>query len=338
MSHFTVLVLGEKPEQQLAPYQENNMGDCPQKYLRFNDQEAEFLKEYKTESSDRVQMPDGRLLMRWDEEFRTKGTGLGSDTHEVPKHLKIVKVRFNKLYKTFEEFVADWHSYKKRDDKKKRYGYWENPQKKWDWHQLGGRWTGFFKLRVAVGAVGRAGTPGILTEPAKEGYADQAYKRLIDFDGMRYEAGIEASKTYQRLERLLGGEIKPLERSWKALLGGKYKSLSVEERRAIYHAQGPLKALEAARRKATGDDGSFLAFLDYEQFVVGHDAYVKRARDGAVSTFAVVKDGKWYERGEMGWWGCVSNEKDADEWQSQFTKLLDKTPDDTLLSVFDCHI
>jgi len=34
MSHFCVLVVGENPELQLAPYQENNMEDCPKEYER----------------------------------------------------------------------------------------------------------------------------------------------------------------------------------------------------------------------------------------------------------------------------------------------------------------
>ena len=44
MSHFTVMVIGENPEKQLAPYQENNMGNCPEEYLSFVD-ETEYLKE-----------------------------------------------------------------------------------------------------------------------------------------------------------------------------------------------------------------------------------------------------------------------------------------------------
>jgi hypothetical protein len=35
MSHFTVLVIGENVDAQLAPFQENNMGDCPPRYLKF---------------------------------------------------------------------------------------------------------------------------------------------------------------------------------------------------------------------------------------------------------------------------------------------------------------
>lgn len=42
MSHFTVAVITEKGTEKevdklLAPYQENNMGDCPQEYLEFNE-------------------------------------------------------------------------------------------------------------------------------------------------------------------------------------------------------------------------------------------------------------------------------------------------------------
>lgn len=56
------------------------------------------------------------------------------------------------------------------------------------------------------------------------------------------------------------------------------------------------------------------------------------------STFAVLKDGKWYERGEMGWWGITTNEKDSSVWDDEFKKLIEDLPDDTLLTLVDCHI
>jgi hypothetical protein len=34
----------------------------------------------------------------------------------------------------------------------------------------------------------------------------------------------------------------------------------------------------------------------------------------------------------------ASDEKDKDTWNKEFAKLLDSLPDDTLLSVVDCHI
>lgn len=57
-----------------------------------------------------------------------------------------------------------------------------------------------------------------------------------------------------------------------------------------------------------------------------------------ITTFAVVKDGEWYERGEMGWWCHVSNEKNSDDWDAEVKALLKDLPADTLLTVVDCHI
>lgn len=48
MSHFTVGVFidpkrGKKLKELLAPYQENNMGDCPKEYLEFIECSAEEM-------------------------------------------------------------------------------------------------------------------------------------------------------------------------------------------------------------------------------------------------------------------------------------------------------
>ena len=54
--------------------------------------------------------------------------------------------------------------------------------------------------------------------------------------------------------------------------------------------------------------------------------------------FAIVKDGKWYEKGKMGWWGMVSDEQLGVDWHSQAKMLMEDLPDDTLLTIVDCHI
>jgi len=66
-----------------------------------------------------------------------------------------------------------------------------------------------------------------------------------------------------------------------------------------------------------------------EQYLRQHETF---------NTFAVLKDGQWFERGQMGWWGAVSNEKDADKWQAEFDKLLASLPPETKITVIDCHI
>ena len=51
--------------------------------------------------------------------------------------------------------------------------------------------------------------------------------------------------------------------------------------------------------------------------------------------FAFLKDGIWHERGEMRWFDCVSNEKM--DWDDQFKKLVRELPDDSLITIVDCH-
>jgi|GEM_PF-6673547 len=50
------------------------------------------------------------------------------------------------------------------------------------------------------------------------------------------------------------------------------------------------------------------------------------------------KDGEWHEKVSMGWFGCVLDEKSPERWGIEFTKLMDGLPDDTLISIYDCHI
>lgn len=83
-----------------------------------------------------------------------------------------------------------------------------------------------------------------------------------------------------------------------------------------------------------------LMWIEVGDFLAPHlrEQHIQNARNGAIATFAVLKDGKWYERGSMGWWGCVADEKNKEEWYNEFSSLIDSLPDDTLLTIVDCHI
>jgi hypothetical protein len=54
--------------------------------------------------------------------------------------------------------------------------------------------------------------------------------------------------------------------------------------------------------------------------------------------FCVIIDGVWYERGKMGWFACVSNEKSKTEWGNEIEKLLEKIPADAEVYSVDFHI
>ena len=115
MSHFTVAVFTKtgtekEVDRLLAPYQENNMGDCPKEYLAFvEDEDADM------------------------------------------------------------------------DEETGKRGYWENPNAKWDWYQIGGRWNG---LLVSTKGTAR-GTP---SQIGGKGYRSDEHDICltadIDFEAM----------------------------------------------------------------------------------------------------------------------------------------------------------
>lgn len=268
MSHFTVLVIGNDHEAQLAPFQENNMGDCPKKYLEFQEDEDAEIDD---------------------------GTG--------------------------------------------KKGYWTNPNAKWDWFVVGGRWGNFFKLKK--GRSGKSGRRPLVMgggECSEPGHADQCLKGDVDIEGMRRDAGIAAAKAYDFALSIVTGT--PENKSWE-IVRGEHEG-NVEAAREAYRKQPRIVAWNAAEKAAHEHRGNYWPFgiFDSPNFLLTttREQYIANARAGAISTHAVLKDGKWYERGTMGWWGNVHDEKDEETWLSMFAKLIDDLPDDTLFTVVDCHI
>ena len=164
--HYSVLVIGENIKKQLAPFQENNFGDCPPEYLKFVEMEAKYFEEYKSGISEIVVMPDGRLLSVVADEFQVHGPS--GRTFIVPDHLERRTVPNSTCWPTFESFMEFWHK-GERDPVNGKYGYWENPNAKWDYWQICSEdncWPPF---------------------PLKTGdYAFQVYKRDIDFEKIQH--------------------------------------------------------------------------------------------------------------------------------------------------------
>ena len=55
-------------------------------------------------------------------------------------------------------------------------------------------------------------------------------------------------------------------------------------------------------------------------------------------TFAVLKDGQWYEKGSMGWFGMSDNKMEDEEWNLEFRRLIAELPPETPLTLVDAHI
>jgi hypothetical protein len=51
----------------------------------------------------------------------------------------------------------------------------------------------------------------------------------------------------------------------------------------------------------------------------------------------VTSNGEWHEKGEMGWFAIVTNEKKDIDWNTEFKNILLHHPDHYVVAV-DCHI
>lgn len=283
MSHFSIAVISEKPEdveRLLAPYQENNMGDCPEEYLAFTDAEADGYSEYQNSSKEMIRTPDGRILFPWDEDFRVNDLpGIyGSDTHKVPDGFERINVSFKERYATFDDFMQGWHGYSRRDSQTGKYGYWENPNAKWDYWLIGGRWSG-----------------SICTKAGAKANQCRISEIDLTLDKTAYDHAI---------------------RFWEVAVEGQ-----------------PLR-----------DDESLSDFdIPYmpQYYTDRYNSKEEYAKQKAsFSTFALITpDGKWHEKGSMGWFGTSSTTKDSlAEYMAHFENALKQANPDFYLTVVDAHI
>lgn len=280
------------------------------------------------------------LLAPYDENIEMEPYERGEVSEkEINDFSKYYKEKYDEntnlsIYELYEKHGEDWNgrSWKKVDGKWIEFSTY-NPDSKWDWYQLGGRWNGFFKLKK--GAIGESGTH-YAKENAPSGYADSCKKGDIDTEGMRNEFEEIYAKRFDFIHSKIDGL--QIEHKWSDLLAkSNSKEITIEEAREIYHNQEIVKVFKEAAMSEEGR--KIIGFMaDVEEYIVPRSFYLKIGRESAIVPYAIVNKDGWFEKGEMGWWG-MSNDKYTDaEWSAEFSKLFDELPDDTLINLIDCHI
>jgi hypothetical protein len=308
--------------------------------LEFNDIEEEYTESYETDTTHVFISPEGEAHCQYNDRFRDPQ----SREYVCPDGwTEDNKYPVKKLY-SLEEYIEDYAGYEK-DDITGKYGYWENPNAKWDWYQVGGRWAGMFKIKPKYQDQYLDKKPNFSwgwdeeskREAVEQIKVDSAVKKHIDFEGMMGESGEKARETYQKYRPFLDicdEEFKPWE-YYLERVDNEDDSLDIEGARELYRNQ-PHNLAKREKRDELGDQSVFVNLEDF--YNITENEYVENARIGSLMTFAFIKDGEWFERGEMGWWACVSNEKDKQTWEAIFKNFLDSVGEDEILTVVDCHI
>lgn len=57
-----------------------------------------------------------------------------------------------------------------------------------------------------------------------------------------------------------------------------------------------------------------------------------------IKVYAFIKDGEWYEKEKYNFNDKETSIKINKEWEFKFRKILNDLPNDTLISIYDCHI
>jgi hypothetical protein len=354
MSHFAVVVivpdkkaeitdiqeLEEKVAKMLAPYQENNMDDCPEQYLKFYDVEEEHREKWNNDTIPRLRLADGTLDDPYGSKYET-GTLL-ERKYTYPDGSEKVEVPIKGAFSTFDEYITDYCGYKK-DEKTGKYGYWENPSAKWNWYEIGGRWTGFFYAKSDITCSGFNGTPGLMTPPNTDPFTKDAIRAgQLDWEKINDAAIKAAEKFWSNWIYFRDNKREPDKTKF---YGVRYEVIRLgfinpKFRKELTEEDKSKKVVHV--RDYADSNGKENDIYDvYGETPACFEELIQNYLDffSPISAYALLDSDGWHAPGKMGWWGCSSDTAgDRKKFKNEFIERLLKADKNDWLVAVDCHI
>lgn len=337
MSHFSVMVRidGSTKESQvqdalqkmMIPYKEMGCGsdDPPElkQYLEFNDCTEEMQKEYDTETYPCVRLVDGTEFKAYDNRFRNPEM-FAKEQYIYPDGAVEFEKPLKELYTTFDQFATEYHGRKKTPDGK--YGYWHNPNDKWDWYTIGGRWSG----RLPVLQEGRGGAPAVVQKTdmcrLKDLAWDDIQRTQVDRHAEffnKYQAALDNHELMDSFD-----EPRPTALDIGLLTCKNEDELTDDERDETKYVLMSWKKHQPASNRF--DVCRRITWEDFQQYLP-HFFPIKG--------YARLDKNGWQAPGEMGWFGCSSDDPDTNKTYVETAPDFFKSGDqnDWIVCV-DCHI
>lgn len=298
MSHFKVLVIGDDIETQLEPYSENLEVEA------YKEEDFDFAHELESARSFYIENPE---------------TEPEIDRNDI----KAVMVGYH------GDYGLRWNADCTHAEKWSTY----NPKSKWDYWTIGGRYNASLQIRPEAIAAdfepsAHHWSEGFGNEADHRGASDRARKRAIDYPAMIAKQHADAVKRWDEVTAATVG-IEPPTESWAQI---RDRLNSIDEARAEHNSH----PWRIAANKA--------GFWDaYDTFNMGDEdpraSYIAEREAAAIGGYyAVLHNGEWQARGDMGWFGMSSNESDKTAWVTKVSELIDSLPDETWITTVDCHI
>lgn len=309
MSHFKVLVIGPKSEEELAaalqPFHEFTCTGVNDRYVQDVDITEEARAEY--EASDKTESFSQFVSNYCGWHVVPEGTA--PDTEGEHKYGYILCDASGDVVKCVER---------------------TNPNRQWDWWVVGGRWS---KMFIPI-----AGADPVIGE-LEDGRCDSLRIGDLNLQAMRDSAWLRSNKDFD--DWCFSQRGLPVARTWDTILEecGGDKTAAGE----VYYAQPRVKAArKIGHLEQTIDLYPCVPSVDSEERIqqVRFEAG-KLAADRCLITFAVLdarSEPTWYQWGKMGWWGSVSDEKDSEQWDLEVSTLIKTLGPDDVVTIVDCHI
>ncbi len=359
MSHFSVAVITHtKPievdlHKILQPFHEYECTGTKDEYVVWVDTTDKNREEWGKYEKHMVRLSDDSVHDRYSEQFYT---GEPDDPNSFSPRKTFVLPEGAEEYtclapevETLEEFSKGWDGSEPDPDNPGRVRRYTNPNAKWDGWVIGGRWTGHFQLNynpgedpvnqetcslchgtgtrtdmtVENGCNGCKGT-GVSTKwPTQwvKNESDCVQVKDLPIDQLVSSAEQKAAQQYDEAITIIKDrEFFP----WKHCHEILFKD-NLQGARDYYHDQQVIKDLR-----------EWDTWCSPENFLEERSTYIFNAGASSISTFALIKDGQWYQRGEMGWWACVSDEDD--NWDQKWFELFQSLDPEAWVTIVDCHI
>jgi len=299
----------------LAPFYEQVEEDSP--YRKFQDETDEVTKKYNTETTEMVEW-QGKKMYEWD-----LNKLMGEKYSDIfPK----IQVPFKELYATVEEFAKDYSDYQVLDG---RFGRYCNPNAKWDWFEIGGRWKGKFNYKLKPGAE-TLDFAGNMVRISDLDLTVIAEKQIQEIDKL-WDEFVEYN--YGRTPR------PPKEDPFKFF--GVHAAIDRCGLVTRFAKNDPLLAscfhVLPNDRAESEHCWAYPKEITKEEFAAKAYGYCNPIR-----TYAVIdQNGNWITPGDMGWFGMSSAESENlldynNNWMERH--ILPDVDKDIVLVVVDCHI
>ena len=294
MSHFSVAVItaGKPTTEQLnnimAPFSEEFEVESFKTKEQVIKKERASLEDYKnTTYKEFLDNP---------EEYKSK-------YNNAPKHIKYLEEEFpKKLLMTDEEIYKEAIKYEDKnmimDDGSVKSLY--NPDSKWDWWVIGGRWSNFIKVPINSISHKEAVSINDLIENVNDETVRLNIARIKDI--------IRVDKE----------KVETLKRKWELLVESS-EPLTDEERETVRFSYYTLEYyIEKYKTK--------------EKYVELESKFTTYA--------VLDKEGNWHEAGPMGWFGISkSKSEDVLLYKEGYDELVfNNAEENDWLTIIDCHI